>query len=180
MKRASTIVLLLGAASLLGACNLIGATVNTAARLAVPVAGAKLAFGCLPEGTPIDTPAGRRPVETLRPGEVVTGHAGAPVRILRVEAYLENPRVEFLAVAFDDGAVVEASGMHRIDGVPAQELVPGRRLGERTVVAVTRRRGVERSFDLLTEDRGYRIGGVPVDSMIAEMAAAAAAGAKTE
>lgn len=175
MKRAPAIVLLLVAAPLLGACNLIGATVNTAAKLAVPVAGAKLAFGCLPEGTPIDTPDGPRPVETLRPGEVVIGHAGEPVRILRVEGYLEDPQTEFRAVTFDDGARVETSGRHRIDGVPARELAPGGRLGPRTVAAVESRRGVERSFDLLTEDRGYRIDGVPVDSMIEEMAAAAAA-----
>jgi hypothetical protein len=31
--------------------------------------------------------------------------------------------------------------------------------------------GVSRSFDLLTDDAGYRIGGIPVNSMIAEMAA---------
>lgn len=30
--------------------------------------------------------------------------------------------------------------------------------------------GVSRSFDLLTEDAGYRIAGIPVNSMISEMA----------
>ena len=30
--------------------------------------------------------------------------------------------------------------------------------------------GVKRSYDLLTEDKGYRISGLPVDSMIEEMA----------
>ena len=33
--------------------------------------------------------------------------------------------------------------------------------------------GVQRSYDLLTTDRGYRINGVPVNSMIEEMLDAA-------
>ena len=36
------------------------------------------------------------------------------------------------------------------------------------------RRGETHSYDLLTEDAGYRINGVPVNSMIEEMVAAAA------
>ena len=37
-------------------------------------------------------------------------------------------------------------------------------------------RGVERSYDILTEDSGYQVGGVPVNSMIEEMYEAGRAG----
>ena len=37
--------------------------------------------------------------------------------------------------------------------------------------------GVERSYDILTEDSGYQVGGVPVNSMIEEMYEAGRSGA---
>ncbi len=49
-------------------------------------------------------------------------------------------------------------------------LKAGDRIGERTVSSVQSLEGVSRSFDLLTDDRGYRIHGIPVNSMIEEMA----------
>ena len=63
---------LLAAAVLLSGCNLL--------NLAIPLASTKLKFGCIPEGTPVDTPAGPRPIETLRAGDLVTGFSGEPVR----------------------------------------------------------------------------------------------------
>jgi hypothetical protein len=42
------------------------------------------------------------------------------------------------------------------------------------VAALSTRCGIKRSYDLLTEDEGYRIDGIPVNSMIEEMHAAAA------
>ena len=44
------------------------------------------------------------------------------------------------------------------------------------VIVIESHRGETHSFDLLTEDSGYQIEGVPVNSMIEEMQAAAVSG----
>jgi hypothetical protein len=175
--RPAIVLAALGLLLVTGGCGLIGTAVNTAAKLAVPAAATKLTFACLPEGTPVDTPEGPVPIERLLPGEQVVGFDGAPVRILQVHAYAEDPAVGFLAVEFEDGARVTLCGMHRIDGVRARELAVGEEVAGRRIARIVRRHGVERSYDLLTEDAGYRIAGVPVNSMIEEMAAAARTGA---
>jgi hypothetical protein len=143
-------------------CGLIG----TALGLGV----AKLQFGCLPEGTPIDTVQGSMPVETLKSGDTVIGFGGKPVRINQIHQYRENPvSSRYLTVHFDTGASISASPRHRIDGTPASRLKVGDTCGFATVTRIESFGGVSRSFDLLTEDPGYRIGGIPVNSMIAEM-----------
>jgi len=160
---------LLAAAVSFAGCGLIGSVVRTAA----PLAGTKLAFSCLPEGTAVDTPSGPRPIETLRAGEMVIGFDGEPVRILQKHEYAEDPATtEFLTVEFLSGERVDLCGMHRIDGVRAGDLEPGDAIAGRTVLKATPYRGVDRSYDLLTEDAGYRIAGLPVNSMIEEMVAA--------
>ena len=137
---------------------------------AIALAPIKLLFLCIPEGTRVDTPDGPRAIESIRPGDAVVGYDGSVVRVLQVQGYLEDPeRSEFLRVEFDDGAVVALCAMHRIAGVRAERLRKGDAVGARTVVAVSRFAGVARSYDLLTEDAGYRISGVPVNSMIEEM-----------
>ncbi len=159
-------VLLSLAASQSG-CGLIGVGLKTA----LAIAPLKLLFQCLPEGTPIDTPQGPRPVESIRPGDQVIGYSGYPVKVLQVQAYAEDPEAEaFLRIEFEDGAVVDLCRQHRIGGIRAGGLVPGDRIeGGHTIRSIERYAGVERSYDLLTEDEGYRIGGVPVNSMIEEM-----------
>jgi hypothetical protein len=94
------------------------------------------------------------------------------VRVLESDAYVESPATEFLEIVFDDRARVHLSGMHRIAGIPARDLAPGDVVAGRRVTRVRSYRGVERSHDLLTEDAGYRIGGIPIDSMIRELEAA--------
>jgi hypothetical protein len=160
----------------LGGCGLIGSAINTAASLAVPAAGAKVTFACIPEGTTVDTRSGPIPIEALRAGDVVRGYDGAPVRVLQVHAYAEDPATEFLAIEFEGGARVDLCGMHRIGGVRAKDLCPGNEIAGRTVERVSRYVGVERSYDLLTEDAGYRVQGLPVNSMIDEMNAAGRTG----
>lgn len=150
-------------------CSLFGAAVGTAVKAAGTAAGAKLSFACLPEGTLVDTPDGAVPVESLRAGDEVVGFDGGTVRVLQKHAYVESPATAFFTVEFENGARVDLCGMHRIDGVRAKLLVPGDDPGGHRVVSVTRYAGVERSYDLLTEDPGYRIQGIPVNSMIEEM-----------
>ncbi len=131
----------------------------------------KLTFGCLPEGTPIDTPRGPVPVEDVRAGDLVIGYRGVPVTVRQVHQYDEDPaRTAHLTVSFSNGAKVSLSPRHRIGGTPAGRLQPGDRVGGHSVSDVRSLGEVDRSFDLLTDDPGYRIGGIPVNSMIEEMA----------
>ena len=144
------------------------------AQAALPYAGLKLRFACIPEHTPVDTAAGPRPIEQLEAGDWVIGFAGQPVRILQKHSYLEQPETVFLHITFADGASVDLCGMHRIAGIRAREIRLYQTIAGRQVTGIASRRGETRSYDLLTEDAGYRIHGVPVNSMIEEMHAAAA------
>jgi Hint domain len=130
----------------------------------------KLRFGCLPEGTRIDTADGSVRIEDLKAGDFVTGFKGSPVQISQIHQYLEDAATSrYLTIHFDNGSVVSASARHRINGVPASSLKVGDACGSHVVTRIEPRYGVARSFDLLTEDAGYRIGGIPVNSMIEEM-----------
>ena len=177
MKRASKFLFLatpLLAAGLCG-CGLIGSLVS----LALPFAGIKLAFACIPEHTLVDTAAGPRPIQQLEAGDSVIGFAGKPVRILQKHSYLEQPETVFLHITFTDGASVDLCGMHRVAGIRAREIQLDQTVAGRQVTGIESRRGETRSYDLLTEDAGYRIHGVPVNSMIEEMNAAAASGMRS-
>jgi hypothetical protein len=146
-------------------CNLIAPLLNAA----LPLAGVKFAFSCLPEHVMVDTPTGPRRVGSVTAGDLVTGYGGQPVRVLQKHTYLESAATSFYVVTFSDGAEVEVCGMHRIGGVRARQLKVGDEVAGRKVVGVRQHGGEVRSCDLLTEDVGYRIGGVPVNSMIEEM-----------
>jgi hypothetical protein len=146
-------------------CNLIAPLLNAA----LPLAGVKFAFSCLPEHVMVDTPTGPRRVGSVTAGDVVTGYGGQPVRVLQKHTYLESAATSFYVVTFSEGAEVEVCGMHRIGGVRARQLKVGDEVAGRRVVGVRQHGGEVRSCDLLTEDAGYRIGGVPVNSMIEEM-----------
>ncbi len=135
---------------------------------------AKVKFGCLPEGTRIDTPNGPVAVEDIRAGDQVIGYHGKAVTVQQVHQYREDAtQTRHLAVTFTNGSTVQLSPRHRIGGIPASKLKPGSRVGEHTVSEVIAVGFVERSYDLLTDDPGYRIEGIPVNSMIREMARAA-------
>ena len=64
---------------------------------------------------------------------------------------------------FDNGSVVNVCDKHRIKGVSAEDITEN-------VVEKELHSGVEFSYDLLTEDIGYRIEGIPVNSMIPQIA----------
>jgi hypothetical protein len=163
----SLVVVLAGA---LTSCGLIAPLVRTA----LPFAGIKMAFACLPGEAMIDTPAGPVSVREVSAGDVVTGYRGKPVLVQQKHAYREQPETEFLRASFEDGASVEACGRHRLAGIRMQDLKVGQVVAGRRVVSITSRRGIPVSYDLMTEDEGYRINGMPVNSMIEEMHAAAA------
>jgi hypothetical protein len=162
LRLALIVVPLLSLSLLLPSCNLIG----TALGLGL----AKLQFGCLPEGSMIDTANGPVRIETLRSGDVIQGFNGGSVQITQIHQYREDAsKSRYLAISFDHGVTIRVSPRHRIHHVPALELVVGDRCGEHSVTRIESIHGVYRSFDLLTEDEGYRIGGIPVNSMIEEM-----------
>jgi hypothetical protein len=150
-------------------CSLI----NPLVKAAMPFAGVKLAFSCIPEHTLVDTPAGPRSIEQLEAGDPVMGYSGKPVLILQKHSYLESPRTVFLHLTFDDGSSVDLCGMHRVAGIRAREIRIGQTIAGRQITGIEARRGETHSFDLLTEDAGYQIHGVPVNSMIEEMHSAA-------
>lgn len=132
----------------------------------------KLQFGCLPEGTLVDGPDGPVPVEQLKTGDRVIGYDGEVVVIQQVHQYQEDAtQVRHLKVVFEGGEEVQLSPRHRIGGIPARDLKPGDEVGDHVVARIDRLGGVSRSFDLLTGDAGYRIQGIPVNSMIREMSA---------
>jgi hypothetical protein len=172
MNRLASVLALAGmlvlAASFCG-CGLILPLASAAA----PYAGMKMMFACLPEHTRIDTPNGSQPVERIQPGDTVIGFGGKPVRVLQKQSYLESPETIFLHITFTDGAAVDLCGMHRVNGARARELRVGQTIAGRSVSGIESHRGETRSFDLLTEDAGYRIQGVPVNSMIEELHRAA-------
>lgn len=148
---------------LLPSCNLIGS--------ALGLGLAKLRFGCIPEGTSIDTPHGPIRIEQLKTGDAVIGFDGQPTAITQIHQYRENPNSShYLTIHFSNGSIVSASPRHRIDGIPAENLRIGDTSGSQTVTQIQSKYHVSRSFDLLTEkDTGYRISGIPVNSMIEEM-----------
>ena len=154
----------------LSSCNLIGGLV----KIALPFAGLKVAYACIPAGTSVDTPTGPKTIEILQAGDTVTGYRGKPVRILQKHSYLENPQTPFLRISFADGATVDLCGRHRLTGLQARHLATGQSIGHRTITGIETRTGITQSYDLLTEDPGYQIQGIPVNSMIEELHAAAA------
>jgi hypothetical protein len=62
--------------------------------------------------------------------------------------------------------------MHKISGKRAKDCKVGDIISANSITSITKYNGVRISYDLLTEDRGYRIGNIQIDSMIEEMAEA--------
>lgn len=150
----------------LSGCSLIGPTLG----MGLALAPLKLAFACIPEGTQIDTPDGSVSIETIRAGDVVVGYDGQPVRVQQIHSYLEDTKTDFYQVKFSNGGIVDLCSMHRIGGIRAKQLEVGSVIsGGQVVTEIKIYQGVEYSYDLLTEDLGYRVEGIPVNSMIEEM-----------
>lgn len=139
------------------------------AQLGGSAATAKIMAACIPEGQQIDTPEGPIAIENLTAGDMVIGFNGHPVKILMHHTYLENPQIERFAEVTIGHAEINLCDKHRINGIPTEALEVGDIIGNNTVDSIHWYSGVERSYDLLTEDQGYQIGGVPVNSMIEEM-----------
>jgi len=149
----------------------IGSIVGGA--LAGKVLGAKATFLCIPEGELIDTPEGQVAIEDIRSGDSVIGFSGEPVKVLIKHEYAENPEAErFHRFYLDNGKDFSVCDMHRIEGERSMDYNVGNSFkGGEVIEAIAVYGGVTRSYDLLTEDIGYRMSGVAVNSMIEELAA---------
>ena len=142
----------------------IGGGIGTA------IGAAKLFAMCIPEGTKIDTPKGSIKIEDLRAGDIVNGYGEKPVAIMQKHEYRENPESKrFLKIYFDNGDTIDLCDMHKIKDKLSQEYEVGDLINGKEIVSIKWYKDVIRSYDLLTEDKGYRISGIPVNSMVEEM-----------
>lgn len=133
----------------------------------------KVFFACIPEGELIDTPEGQVAIEDIRSGDSVIGFSGKPVKVLIKHEYAENPEAKrFHRFYLDNGENFSVCDMHRIEGERSMDYYVGNIFkGGEVIEAIEVYGGVNRSYDLLTEDVGYRMYGVSVNSMIEELAA---------
>ena len=133
----------------------------------------KVAMACIPEGTKIDTPDGGVAIEKIKVGDFVIGMDNKQDEVLQVHQYKEDPEpARFATVTFDDGSMVNCCDKHRISNKRAEDYKLQDNVGNRKVTNINWYNGVNRSYDLLTATGGYRINGVPVNTMIPEMAEA--------
>ena len=120
---------------------------------------------CIPKGTNIDCIDGVTTIENIKPGDIIVGYSGKPVKVLQKHEYLEDAISKFYKVKFkgENGETpeVNVSHGHKIMGEPSDQITEN-------VVNKEVYSGVEFSYDLLTEDLGYRMNGIPVNSMIGE------------
>jgi hypothetical protein len=93
--------------------------------------------------------------------------------VLIKHEYAENPEVErFYRFYLDNGKNLAMCDMHRIEGERSMRYNVGNNFkGGEVIEHISVYGGVNRSYDLLTEDIGYRMSGVSVNSMIEELAA---------
>ena len=154
-----------------GIASGVGSLVGGA--LAAKVLGVKATFLCIPEGELIDTPEGQVAIEDIRSGDSVIGFSGKPVKVLIKHEYAENPEAErFHRFYLDNGEDFSVCDMHRIEGERSMDYNVGNSFkGGEVIEHISVYGGVTRSYDLLTEDIGYRMSGVSVNSMIEELAA---------
>lgn len=106
---------------------------------------------CFPAGTPVATPSGERPIDTLRVGDRVLSEdpTTGTVEAEPVQAVIHDPVSPLIALALSDGSSVAVTADHRfwVDGgarldhagwLPAGQLLPGDHLrtakGEDVVV----------------------------------------------
>ena len=135
-------------------------------------AGIKIAMACIPEGTTIDTASGHKvPIEEIKVGDLVIGLDNKKDEVLQVHQYKEDPEpVRFATITFDGWRKVNCCDKHRINNKRAEDYKLQDEVGNREITSIEWYNGVSRSYDLLTATGGYRINGIPVNTMIPEMA----------
>jgi len=126
---------------------------------------------CIPKGTTIDMADGSKaPIEKIEAGDLVIGMDGKEVEVQQVHQYKQIPHAKFVTVTFDNGSKVNCSHDHMINNKRARNYMLNDKIGSRKVTNVVFYMGVKRSYDIITTTGGYRIEGIPVNTMIPEMA----------
>ena len=159
-------------AELSGAASKSAANTNLAGsglQVAGTVVATKIMFTCMPGYQCIDTPNGPVPIQDLRGGDYVIGYDNTVKRIEQLSSYVENPETEFFEFTLADGGKITVCGPHKILDIPAREWVVGAEMNGVPIVSIGKVTGITTSYDLMTDIGGYRIAGVPVNSMIPEM-----------
>ena len=162
----------------IASANIAGAAGTSAAKTAAggQAAGAiggvivaKIMFSCMPGDQCIDTPSGPKAVKDLKGGDSVIGYDGNEAFIVQACSWNQDPTRTFLTITREDGSAFTVCDNHKILGIPAMEWTEGSDMGGSRIKSITASNGLLTSYDILTNQGGYRIAGVPVNSMIPEM-----------
>jgi len=124
---------------------------------------------CMPGDQCIDTPTGPKPVKDLKGGDVVIGYDGNQAFIVQACSWNQDPTRTFLTITREDGTAFTVCDDHKILGIPAMEWTEGADMAGSRIASITASNGLLTSYDILTNQGGYRIAGVPVNSMIPEI-----------
>jgi hypothetical protein len=145
-----------------------------AAALPFLAKGAGALFGfpmpsCMPGTQCIDTPNGPKPVKDLKGGDAVIGYNGEEAFIVQACSWNQDPTRTFLTITREDGSAFTVCDDHKILGIPAMEWAEGADMGGSRIKSITASSGLLTSYDIMTNQGGYQIAGVPVNSMIPEI-----------
>jgi len=136
---------------------------------AIFTSGASLALSCMPGDQCIDTPTGPKAIKDLKGGDSVIGYDGEVAFIAQACSWNQNPLRTFLTITREDGSSFTVCDDHKIMGIPAMEWVEGAELAGSLIKSIEETTGLLTSYDILTNQGGYRINGIPVNSMIPEI-----------
>lgn len=170
-------------AELSGAAQRQAATTSAAGNVFGPALGAAATKGisaifatvgipplsCMPGDQCIDTPTGPKAVKDLKGGDQVIGYDGNVAYIAQACSWNQDPLRTFLTITREDGSSFTVCDDHKVMGIPAMEWVEGAELAGSKITSIKPSTGLLTSYDILTNQGGYRINGVPVNSMIPEI-----------
>ena len=117
----------------------------------------------------IDTPNGPKPVKDLKGGDAVIGYNGEEAFIVQACSWNQDPTRTFLTITREDGSAFTVCDDHKILGIPAMEWAEGADMAGSRIKSITASSGLLTSYDIMTNQGGYQIAGVPVNSMIPEI-----------
>jgi hypothetical protein len=124
---------------------------------------------CMPGDQCIDTPNGPKPVKDLKGGDIVIGYNGEEAFIMQACSWNQDPTRTFLTITREDGSAFTVCDDHKILGIPAMEWAEGAEMAGSRIKSITASSGLLTSYDIMTNQGGYQIAGVPVNSMIPEI-----------
>lgn len=170
-------------AELSGAAQKQAATTSASGNVFGPALGAAATKGitaiftaigipplsCMPGDQCIDTPTGPKAVKDLKGGDQVIGYDGNVAYIAQACSWNQDPLRTFLTITREDGSSFTVCDDHKVMGIPAMEWVEGAELAGSKITSIKPSTGLLTSYDILTNQGGYRINGVPVNSMIPEI-----------